>query len=308
MRKNIFVVLAVITLLTGMSMAVQRHWISTGSTDWFDPANWNAAGVPGAGDTPRLGVNDSKGIPTVWPVYNGDNSASPTDGAFLIGKVRNAQFTMQSGLMVHQSWVNIGNGTAGIKGEWFHNGGTFDNLTAGTQFTVGDSSEGYLEVTGGSLQAGFLRVSGNAGGSGNVYLTGTGEIIAGLASIGIVGDGSMTMDAGLFDVDTTLTMGDATNSTIGSLFLNGGEIKADNLVFSTAGSSIDVAGGTIKLYDDLTTDVDTWISDGNLYTSIPGNIVDYYLEEDGDIVIYSVPEPATLALLGIGGVLLRKRS
>lgn len=332
MKQKILFVLAVITLLTGMSMAVQRHWISTGSTDWFTASNWNAAGIPGVGDTPRLGVNDAKGIPTVWPVYNGDNSTNPTDGAFLIGKVRNAQFTMQSGTMVHNSWVNIGNGGVGIMGEWFHNGGEFDNRTAGTQFTVGDTSVGYLEMNDGLLQAGLFRVSGNNGGTGSVVMNG-GEILSNEVQIGIVNAGLVTINNGDFiTTDNDGGTGDMYVSNASSIILNGGEIdvddelfmdsgssvqintgakiETDKLVFNDSASSIDLAGGTMKFRSSsMQPLVDDMISSGLLVTSIPDYFVVWELDEDNDVIVYAsdVPEPATLALIGIGGMLLRKR-
>lgn len=173
-----------LTLATAPASALIYHWTAgAGTTDWFTLNNWNQTSFPypRSGDSPRLGVSASFS-PTLWPHYNGDNSASPTTGAFLIAQVMNAWFYMVGGTNLHDSWVNLGNG-GGFTGYWIQTGGTFAN--PGRQFSIGNASPGNFSLTAGWLITGDFRLSTSASGWGTGLIGGTGWVEAGQAQIGM---------------------------------------------------------------------------------------------------------------------------
>ncbi len=295
------------TLLWHPASATQYHWTGGTDTDWFNGNNWSkgtdADPWPRSGDTPRLGINASF-TPTLWPHYNGDNSASPTTGAFLIASVREAWFYMESGTNRHDSWVNLGNG-GGFTGHWIQAGGTFNN--SGRQFSVGESSIGDFQMSAGWLVTGDFRLSTTATGAGTGLISGTGWVEAGQAQIGMFNTGTLTLqDAGRLQLGGSLYLGNAANSAVGTLNLLGGKVYADTLVFNTAASRIRLDGGMLELGGDESANASSWLSDGYLYTTLPGAAINWAYDSANDrtTFIAAVPEPGGLGLALGGGLAL----
>jgi hypothetical protein len=287
------------------SFAANRNWSAGANTpDWFTPANWGGA-VPTIGDSPRLGVVNPPS-PALWPEYNGDNSTTPTTGAFTISQVMDAYFTMSGGTFIHSNNVNLGNG-AGFSGSWTHNGGNF--IAASNTFAIAPaaSSAGSLTMNGGSITVKTLNLGQGASATGNLTIN-TGLFFAyGYANLNNsskTGSGANLFigNGGTLDVDRAEFYKSATTIGPGGLFRVRNELNAATPVSIRSLNTVDLAGGEFDIHADYTGIVPGWVTDGKLITSLPGASVSFNYDADtGYTRIFAlVPEPTCLSLLVIG--------
>ena len=205
---------------------------------------------------------------------------------------------------------------------------------------VVNTAKGYFEMSGGLLQGvkkfyvageksgsdvgwgqvtqsgGTINVSGDSG--GRVRIGGAGGTGTYIMSGGtlysnddiIVADGSgstglLDMTGGYIraDGDFKVGSGDATGSAI--VNLHGGTISAGNLSFDEDCGSMDITYGTLLLDSDEAAEVQGLV-DGGYITAFGGSgsvVVNY-----SDVTtVTAIPEPVTIALLGLGGLLIRRR-
>jgi autotransporter-associated beta strand protein len=267
--------------------ATQYHWTgNAGTADWFTAGNWSKGSdpdpYPRGGDSPRIGVQ-ANNFPAIWPRYNGTNVAggvTPTDGAFLIAGVTNAQFYMDGGYLQHNSWVNIGN-TWPFTGYWTQTGGVFDSSPWVRQFTVGAAGNGELVISGGAIQVDNFAIIRNSPGANPaptnawVLLTGLGRISCNSAYIGIYGTAATltNQDNALFSVTNALTIG-RNEGGIGHVYQEGGLVIAGSTTdpgvnLYTAGSEYVLSGGTL-----LASCIDsTYTNDGGAFVFDGGTLV-----------------------------------
>jgi len=161
-------------------------------------------------------------------------------------------------------------------------GGTLDVVNLLSVGTDDAGVTGYLNISGGAITAG-----GNFDIGGAFYSTG--------------GNAIVNMSGGTVDVSADLRVG--MNAGTGDLTLTGGTISADNLLMAANGSIAVSGTGMIILNGDETATINgTYIPSGWLSGIAEFHIVGPYA---GKTVV--TPEPATLALLGIGGLVLLRR-
>ncbi len=200
----------------------------------------------------------------------------------------------------HANGALVNAGTAAA-GNWIHissseTGGSLLTVEGGTvtcdHFIVGENwdlaQQGTLNMTGGTISANLLMIGGGTSGTN--------------------GAGTVNVSGGTINLGWMLALGGGYNGVTGNgsgtLNITGGTVNAlggGSLVMSDNGT-VNIAGGTLVLAGEVT-DVTVY---GNVIAN--GGTGSFAYDFDGsNTAITAVPEPATVVLLGLAGVLLRKR-
>ena len=307
--------LILLVLVCVASTASAAIWTnSTTDQDWATPNNWDSLSVPGAADSAYL-VNStlpaaqiSSNVGTVYGVQIGQGGG---DGALEVstGGSLSASFIM-----------NLGTDT-GRSGTYTQTGGTVT-----TQWlNIGkDGAASTMDISGGSFTATGLNAE-----------VGIGATAAGSA-LTISGDSSFIWDVQLRANNSSSINVVGSNATItgnrvgttvnGLVFRTGGILDFE---FDAAGiSTIDISDTRMNVVAGSTLNID-----GSSYTGGIGTftLVDYAVLKDGNmfttenisgfgaltattayadgvgLTLTVVPEPATMILLGLGGLMLRRK-
>ena len=247
-----------------------------------------------------LGMNSIASAGWLWWTNDASNrswtdsgnwTAYPTSGDdVVIGKDSATGPIIQTGMTGYGNWVHLTDSTPG---------GSVLTITGGTlnvadHFLIGENwgadQKGTLIMSDGIVNTTLLMVGGSTDGSNG---DGTVDISGGVINIGwmlaIAGGYSGTNGNGKGKVDVT---GGVIKATGG-----GGLVMAANGALDIAGGALVLAGninnmagyGNVTAYGGAGTFVYSYNSGSNLTT------------------ITAIPEPATIALLGLGGLLFRKR-
>jgi len=220
----------------------------------------------------------------------GNWTAYPTSGDdVVIGKDSLTGPIIQDGINAYGNWVHLTDSTPG---------GSVLTMTGGTldvadHFLIGENwgaaEQGTLSMSDGTVNTNLLMVGGGTDGiNGN----GTVDISGGVINIGwllaIAGGYSGTTSGGTGKINLT---GGIINATGG-----GGLLMSSN-------GALDIAGGTLVLAGNI----NNMAGYGNVTAyNGAGTFVYNYNSISNLTTITAVPEPATLALLGLGGLLLGK--
>ncbi len=286
-------IVAMASVASAAHTSVYSEWRGTVSSDWNTAGNWSNSTVPIAYDSPGV-LSDSfskagfRGIDT--PVPN-TVPASPVIGVGTT--VSTDQMVIGGGNTVNHGGgdLTIGGGTVNVS-EFVNIGNA---RTSDTQYDYGT-----LTVNSGTLNLGAMVTTEGrliVGLSGTGYIIQNGGVIN-LKTLLIIAQnaanapntskGFVNLFGGIFNAGTDLTMGGTSaNSKI--------TITDGRLVFNTINSTLD---------GKLT----TWILSGQIVTTKPGGSIVVSTDDlAGTTAVYATPEPATIALFGLGGFLLRKR-
>lgn len=188
---------------------------------------------------------------------------------------------------------------------WLH---VCDTTTTGSKLTInggtlnvndhafigqwGTDQKGTIEINSGVMNTTLLMCGGDTNGS--------------------QGDGTLLMNGGTVTISWLLAVAGGYNGDngagVGHIQLDGGSIDVTGgggLVMSDNGS-VDIEGGALKLNGEIT-DVTTY---GNVTAYGGSGSFVYAYEGEGEAMrttITAIPEPATIALIGLGVLLLKRK-
>jgi len=180
-----------------------------------------------------------------------------------------------------------------------------------SKLSVGYSGSHTLVVSGGTLNVGgFAELGGGSGDEGVMNVLGGLTSIGGDFAIGGPGlpqyswpggNGTLNMNNGSISVIGALQIG--INAGTGDVILNGGTINAASLEMAANGFMSLIGDGKVILPGDQTVLVGGYISSG----WISGQANYMTSGQYAGNTLITTPEPVTLFLMGVGGLMILKR-
>jgi len=278
MSKHL-VSLVLVLALAGISSAATVQW-NVASGDWSAGTNWNTGSLPGTGDFAA--------------VYRSGNTSTInlTSGSVSVGRLK-MQASSTTTLNITGGATLTNNGSVGSAQFYQNSGGTYgtmnlgDGTTSGTFIAYGGSASNYAIQTGGS-QMTFNVESGSLLGA-----------YKGTDHVGILGLGSTG----------------GSNLGVGTINVkNNGTVDADSITFANTSQTVVLygLGSAVYVYSGFSSSqIGTYYKSGDsqtvTYTTVTDAVSGSPLYGLSVTKIYQTPEPATVALLGLGGLLLRRK-
>lgn len=311
--KNVFRKMCLVSLVLAVaSTATVQAFSQWGagvnpatSTAWETATNWN--NVPAYGQDVYV-TADRTG--TYAPVIN----SAATGDFVLVGWAGfgsgNTTLTVNSGSLTSAKEIQVGNASVGTLTV---NGGA---AHAGWDMVVGDATgTGTLNVNGGTADTPYQMVLGRGVGSAGTLHTTAGTVnVAGNLVVGWAGGtGSLNMNGGTVNSNGTFwfapDLGSQANINILDGVLN---LKGATQIDVGGTYHVEIQKGTINWYNSLPNGPETilaWAAAGKWSGYGSGaNIRASYDAGTQITTITAVPEPATMALLSLGGIAMLRRN
>jgi hypothetical protein len=266
------IVVSLFLLVFAANVAAYDYWVGT-STDWTDPANWGTA-VPDSTDW--LDFRSDAWV-AYYPVITAGQTATSAEIRMNPGYgAQIPSITVDGGTLNAHKQIYLSN--VGGDGDLIINSGEVNvGITANPWVAVGcEGSNGRVFMNGGTFNSGLLGLS---------------------QWFGTAGTGQAFISGGVINT---------TGIIVGSDLANYFEFSKN--LADGGGKIVDVMDMNDVDFDSWKTTVADWITDGQITSTVGTIQVDYSsVGETRTTEIYSIPEPMSIALLGSGGLLLRRR-
>ena len=261
-KKAIYLIFFfVVFISTDKIPAATYEWDNGGNSAlWNVAENWDPDGVPAAGDTARVFIEDANCVidasvtAECSTLYIGTGAKGPCYVDVIGGSL-----TLDGNLRVGEAGNSNGIFTL--------NGGTVNSV--GGRLWIGTNGSGTLIVNDGEMNIyDKIEIGKNANGVGTMYMHGGTVNFDGNGNstdleIGKYGVGTLYMTSGVINVEDHIKLGQESGS--GTIYLYGGTINANNLrgASQTLGTAfIDITEGMLTLPGDYRSGVNEYINKG----------------------------------------------
>ncbi len=261
-RKAMYLIPCVLVfILTGSPSAATYEWDNGGGNAlWNVAENWDPDGVPEAGDTARVYLEDANCVI--------DDSVAAECSTLYIGTAAKGSCYADviGGSLILDGNLRVGE-AGNSTGVFTLDGGTVNST--GGRLWVGINGSGTLIVNDGEMNIyDKIEIGKNTSGVGTLIVNGGTVNFDGNGNstdleIGKYGTGTLYMNGGVINVEDHVKLGQETGS--GTIYLYGGVINANNLrpVDQTLGTAfVDITEGMLTLPGDYRTVVNQFVNKG----------------------------------------------